>query len=469
MKKSYAVFIDDKKTDIEEARVSKYPFNRHWPGHQRSLEQTEICGFISFDAEEKREIKIVCEFDFKKIFVKPKSLNIVPKINGNIITFDITKPCKAVVEFDDRHGALHLFANPKENNTKFDGETIVFKKGVHNPGRIVLKSNQKIYIEEGAVVYGEIYGEDVSNVEISGRGILDHSKQKSFTADDKFVDPMRPSPIEIRYSENVVIKDIVVRDPFFLAVRPIGCENLYIDNIKIIGCWRYNSDGIDLINCRHGIVKNCFVRSFDDSICLKGFCYQFIDEMTHNGKRYDIMEDITVSDCVVWNDWGKALEVGVDLCAAETRNCKLINCDIIHAAGMAMDVANVDYSYVHDIAFENIRLECSDYEPAPVFQESEEQVYSSESKYYPFLFFVAIYYSEEYSSKGERGRINNITFKDIYVYSAQMPNSKIFGYDEKHKVENIYFENVFLNDKKIDSIENANIYTENYTDNVTFK
>ena len=467
MEKQCTVFIDNKKADIEEARVSKYPFNRHWPGHQRNLDQTEICGFVSFEAEEKKKVKIVCDFNFNRVFIRPRSLNIVPEISGNTISFDINKPCKAVVEFDDHHGALHLFANPKEEFTGFDGETIVFKKGVHNPGRIVLKSNQKIYLEEGAVVYGEIYGEDVSNVEISGRGILDHSKQTTFTADNGFVDPRRPSPIEIRYSEKVVIKDIIVRDPFFLAVRPIACNGLYIDNIKIIGCWRYNSDGIDLINCRHGVIRNCFVRSFDDSICLKGFCFPFIDEMTHNGKQYDVMEDITISDCVVWNEWGKALEVGVDLCAKEIKDCIFVNCDVIHASGIAMDVTNVDYAYVHNISFENIRVECSDCEPEPIFQENEEQEYFSDSEYYPFLSFVSVYYSEEYSSKGERGRINNVVFKDIYVYSDRMPESEIFGYDEKHKVENIRYENIYFNNQKTESIESANIHIGKFSDNIT--
>lgn len=469
MEKFCEVYIDQKKADMELARVSRFPFNRHWPGHQRSFDQTEICGFVSFNLEEKRSIQIMCDFDFQRVFVRPRSLHITPKIEGNTVSFEITKPCQAVVEFDDRHGALHLFANPKEEITNFEGETLVFKKGIHHPGRIILKSNQKIYLEEGAVVYGEIYGEDVSNVEISGRGILDHSWQTVFTRNNDFVDPIRPSPIEIRYSEQVVIRDIIIRDPFFLAVRPIGCENLLIDNIKIIGCWRYNSDGIDLINCRHGIVRNCFVRSFDDSICLKGFCSPFINEMTHHGKQYDVMEDITISDCVVWNEWGKALEVGVDLCAREIRECRFLNCDVIHASTMAMDISNADYADVHHISFENIRVECSDCEPKPMMQESEEQIYASDTKYYPLLTCVAVYYSKDYSSKGERGHIHHITFRDIYVYSDQMPCSELCGYDETHRVEQIFYENIYFNDQKLNCLEDAKLMVGDFADQIVLK
>ena len=48
-----------------------------------------------------------------------------------------------------------------------------------------------------------------------------------------------------------------------------GCRNLDIEDVKIIGNWRYNSDGIDMHNCEYVRIRDCFVRTYDDSICIR--------------------------------------------------------------------------------------------------------------------------------------------------------------------------------------------------------
>ena len=38
----YTVKLNGKEVPLDTARVSAYPFNRRWPGHQRQVEQTEL-------------------------------------------------------------------------------------------------------------------------------------------------------------------------------------------------------------------------------------------------------------------------------------------------------------------------------------------------------------------------------------------------------------------------------------------
>jgi hypothetical protein len=38
-----------------------------------------------------------------------------------------------------------------------------------------------------------------------------------------------------------------------------------ISNYKLIGLWRYNSDGIEICNSEDVTIRDSFVRSFDDS------------------------------------------------------------------------------------------------------------------------------------------------------------------------------------------------------------
>ena len=53
-----------------------------------------------------------------------------------------------------------------------------------------------------------------------------------------------------------------MRDSSTFGLICANCEDVRIDNIKGIGMWRYNSDGIDLFNCKDAIIKNCFSIDF---------------------------------------------------------------------------------------------------------------------------------------------------------------------------------------------------------------
>lgn len=466
----YKVYIDNELTDLQSARVSRYPINRHWPGFQRSLDQTKETAFLSFNIKDKKMVRIECDFYIKNIIVRPLSLNIKPIVEDKTVIFEINKPCQAVVEFKDVSEELHFFANEDKNYDLSEENVLYFGKGEYNTGRINLVSGQTVFIDEGAVVYGEIYGIDVENVKIMGNGILDHSKMKETIEEDGFIDPPRPSPIKIEYGKNITICGVVIRDSCFLSVRPICCENVHIDNIKIIGNWRYNSDGIDLLNCRHALVENCFVRSFDDSLCIKGFACAYADGIHHNNRDYDISEDIVFRNCVVFNEWGKALEVGIDLCAKRIENCRFENCDVIHATGPVMDGSNVDYAHVNNIVFENIRVEYDEVSFYPMIQEKEDDIYvNKDTNYMPPLIWGMVFYSECYSSKGERGKISNITFNNINVTAPAMPPSNFFGYSEEYGVKNIKIKNLYLNGEKITDMSKANISVGKFAENIILK
>ena len=114
--KKYRVYINNAPVTLEKARVSRFPFNRHWPGYQRSLDQTEVTAFASFDLKGTAVVRIECEFDFKNIVVRPLSLGIKPIVEGRTVKLEISKPCQAVVEFDGISGALHLFADPDKTS-----------------------------------------------------------------------------------------------------------------------------------------------------------------------------------------------------------------------------------------------------------------------------------------------------------------------------------------------------------------
>lgn len=472
----YTIYINDQQVVAHAARVSAMPFNRNWPGHQRTLDQTEVIPFVSFNMVEPVHIRVITHTDYREAVLRPSSKGITPACRPRELSFTLSIPGQYSLEIDGTKGALQLFANPPAayHIDETDENTLYFGPGIHHPGTINLQSGQTVYLHENAVVYGQIHAIDAENIRILGRGILDHSwidaAEIPKNDNDKDVDPFRPSPVYLRYCKNVTIEGITVRDPAFLAVRPIACTNVDIDNIKIIGCWRYNSDGIDFINSLHCRARNCYVRSFDDSLNLKGFYFLHQGEMFHNGQCHAVMDDVIYENCVVWNEWGKALEVGVDLCAMEVKNCAFRNCDIIHCHGSScMDISNVDYAHVHDITFENIRVEYDTIIQRPMIQKTDADIYpwDPHSIYMPKLFSLTIAFTM-YSYGGTvRGHIDHVTFKNIQVQAPRMPPSVFCGYDDEHQVEQVRINGFSLNGIAVESLADSGITIGNFTCNVT--
>ena len=52
------------------------PFNRRWPGHQRQIEQTELCGMVRFAFSGKAAVSVTADRDFKTVKVRPMSRNV---------------------------------------------------------------------------------------------------------------------------------------------------------------------------------------------------------------------------------------------------------------------------------------------------------------------------------------------------------------------------------------------------------
>lgn len=481
----YSVKINGKEVELHTARVSSVPFNRRWPGHQRSVDQTELINFISLEADEPLNFEITARDEFEKVEIRPVTLDVKPQLSDNKnIAFTVNSPAYFTVEPYGRQNALHVFVDPISNYNidKRSDAVIYFGKGEHDVGMIHLQSNQTLFIDEGAVVYACVRAIDAENIKIIGRGILDNSKNKAkilFEAsEDNNSAPVnnaiREHTIQLEYCTNIKIEGITIRDSLVYNIKPVACKNIDISNVKIIGCWRYNSDGIDMHNCENVKIDNCFIRTFDDSICVKGFdCFYEGDiekavhaAMYRNGKSYDIFKNVRISNCVIWNDWGKSLEIGAETRGEEIYDIVYDNCRIIHVTGRVLDCMNVDYAHVHDVTYQNITIELDDVIPPMITQKTEDQKYeNNDTDYAPFVLSSQILYHKEYSAKGERrGKNTDFTYKNIQIYGRQTPKFDFSGYDEEHKVANVTAKEIYLNGKPIGNDEytlKANEFSEN--------
>ena len=453
--------------------VSAYPYNRRWPGHQRTTDQREVAYFARLAADGSIAFRYTPERSFSACVVRPLSAQVTPEVKDGNITFTLPHPGGYTVELDGFHNALHLFVDPPMDYHVSPATKGVhyFSPGVYHIGTLRLKDDETVYIDEGAVVYGSIVGEGVNRIRILGRGILDNSENveeilfKVDTLGDGSADvnnSRRDHTIWLVNCSDIEIEGITIRDSLVYNIACFGCSNMTIRNCKTIGCWRYNSDGIDLHNCRNCRVAGCFVRTYDDSLCAKG----------HTDYRYDTCEDITFENCVIWNDWGKAFEIGAETRAEDLQRIVFRNCDAIHLNGPAIDIMNVDYGRVHDILFENLRIEYDPVIQPPAIQKDDETpfVVDPNSTYMPQAICFEIVKHAEYSGGlDRRGHIYDVTLRDIRIKAGRMPPSSFRGYDKEHTVRDVTVDGLFLGDRRITTLEEAQFRLGEHVRNVRIK
>ena len=462
------------------ARVSAMPFNRGWPGHQRPLEQTELAGFVSVETDEALTVTVTWQTAPAEVLVRPLSRGVRVALDGCTATFTLPGCGQYTVEADGPRGALHVFVNPIK---EIDGlrTTYRFAGGEHHIGSIELADNDTVYIDAGAVVYGSFYAICAENIRIIGHGIIDGSQEEreddtsllaySYDAPiprDKqgiraFLHARRVLRGNLRFyrCKNVSVEGVVCRDSASFAIIAAGCENVSIDNVKCVGMWRYNSDGIDLFNCTGVSVRNSFLRNFDDCMVIKGIC-GWDDAPNRN---------ITVEKCVLWCDWGRALEVGAETNAPAFFNIVFSDCDVIHGSTIQLDIQHHNRAEIHHVTFENIRVEYTRYQQTDLHQQSDEQEYcNTDPVRHPILLNVALYDMGLFAKDGLHGCVHDIVFKDIFVLTdapMPMPTSIFAGLDEQHCVRDVCIEGLYFNGERVTDVESANFVIGGHAYNVS--
>lgn len=468
----FDVSVNEKKIQVLPARVSALPFNIWWPGHQRPLGQTEIAGFISFEADGEvlLSVKPICHClsADSDVCIRPLSKKVKSVIYDGRIDFSLPGPGSYTLEIDGFHQALHIFVNPlKEFNVDDNNTVIEYGPGIHHIGHTEISSHTTVIIGSGAVVYGSITAIGADDVQILGYGIIDGSEEKREDKDcllPYYPDSGRKSVLKSMISENpdsfreyikaqndlygciklysctnARVEGVIMRDSSTFALLPAGCTNLVIERVKTIGMWRYNSDGIDLFNCMNVSVRNCFLRNFDDCMVIKGY----------EGWDGDNNENILVEGCVIWCDWGRALEYGAETNADEYRNIIMRDCDLIHGSCVMMDIQTHNRAEIHHCIFENIRAEYSKYQLPEELQYEETTAYEGKvNSRHPLLIAIPICDDDLFCVQNSHGPVHNIQFRDIQIYldeGVDLPKCFFKGIDEEAYVSDILIDNVTVN------------------------
>ncbi len=466
----FIVSCNDENIVVYSCDVSAYPLNQVWKGKQREFRQTERTSFVMLGSDGAVKLNIKPSKTFKKVTVRPLSKNIQPVFMDGIISVEFPEAGQYSIEFDDIHNTLTVFINPEKEFVVPESNVMYFGAGVHIVDeRIELMDNQTIFIDEGAVLYGSINASDKKNIKVVGYGIIDNSRMKRANEINgcAILDPnageLTGNPIFFNRCENVIVEGVTLVNSSGWNIYLDGCKDVKINNIKIIGQWRYNADGCDFCNCTNGMIQNSYLRTFDDCITVKGFKLNS-SLPVHN---------IFVKNCVLWCDWGRALEVGAETCAPYMNDIVFEDCDIIHGSAVMMDIQHGDRAKISNVRFENIRIEYSGEELKLAIQQKENEEYpyfGVESVPVPFELRAGV---TMWSIDDFAGDMHDIYFKNIKIitHKPMLPQgSMILSKDKKSIIRGVYFENITINGEPCDldmvGVKIGNNVNEVYWDNV---
>ena len=442
----YVVTLNGCKAEVRACRESRIPFNRYWPGRQRPLDQTERASYIAFEAEGAVACTVKPKWKCPKAVVRPLSACVKPVLaDDGSIAFTLPKPGYYVLETDGPHKALHIFMESPRSFPERDGATLRYGPGMHIAGLVRLKSHDRVYIDRDAIVFGCFTGENVEDVKIFGHGVIDgRICERVF---EGCYTPLQQSCLRFHGSKGIEIDGPILMDSPCWVLACFDCEDVAIRHVKIVGQWRYNTDGIDICSSRRVTVSDCFVRAFDDAIVIKGV-------PPYSDKA---VEDIAVERCVLWCGWGNTVEPGVETWAPHFRNVRFCDCDLIRNSRSALNVSAGGNAVMENFLYENIRVEMQTDGLPEIMQRSDEQKYDSAGRRsFPALVKVDNYQYVKQAGV-PLGHVRNCTFRKIAVFAEPgtpppsiMVTSRTPLGGEMRPFENVTLEDFSINGRPAD-------------------
>ena len=248
-----------------------------------------------------------------------------PSISKNILDYG-AKPDGVTLNTEAIQRAI-------EEVVKVGGGTVYVPPGNFLVGGLVLRSGITLYLEAGSVLLGStsiadyayhpgppmqgdqnghhlLFAYKSENISLTGPGTIDGQGQTYWEPKAKVLPPseawrdlasqrlepkdnnLRPSPmIEFAECTNVHISGVTLKNSAGWTIRPIACDTVVVENIRIRNpSFDVNGDGIDITCSQNVLVSNCDIAAGDDAICLKSENYYGPTLPTRN---------ITVTNCVL--------------------------------------------------------------------------------------------------------------------------------------------------------------------------
>ncbi len=250
------------------------------------------------------------------------------------------------------------------------GGEVLFPIGTYLSGTVFLKDDVTLHLDPQAVLLGSkdvadyaapaagdpsdtmgglVCAEGVRNVGISGAGAIDgQGKEFPHGMENYNFEAMenaevkqsfvRPFLVRIKSCENVVIKDVSLRNAACFALYLNQCRQVRVNGVRINNRVNQNTDGMDLYNCEDVFISDCHMSCGDDAIAI----YQ-------SGQR------IVVTNCVITSRWA-AFRIG-PFSTGTLKDITVSNCVVYDTYGAAIKLQMVEGGVMENISFSDLVLD----------------------------------------------------------------------------------------------------------------
>ena len=337
------------------------------------------------------------------------------------------------------------------------GRVLLSRGHVYLSGPLELKSNVDLHVEATATLlcnpdesiynlsaFGEnrgegmlwIYANGADNLSITGRGTIHGNGIKFMGAEledsyelkplaDPAFDP-RPHVLTLIDCDNLMIRDVTIREGAYWTVHLVGCDGAVIDGINLLNNLKIrNGDGIDLDHSRNVRISNCHITSGDDCICLKN---------RREYEQYGPCRDIVVTNCTM-SSRSCAIKIGSEnmdsICNVLFDNC------IITGSNRGLGIQNRDEGTVTNVTFSNIHMDLRLW--SDVWWGKAEPIYVTSYPRADGNHKDANWRFPKGETHGRCGNVRNIWFNNI---TATSENACFIGADRQGRVTGVHFNNV---------------------------
>jgi DNA sulfur modification protein DndE len=307
------------------------------------------------------------------------------------------------------------------------GGVVVVPKGFWLTGPIILKSNVNLHLKEGAVIQfsdnpdhyplfktnwegvdaircqSPIYGIDLENIAITGKGILDGAGQAWRPVKKSKMTPpeweqlitsggylnekkdtwypsvsalkgsqvkrpgviaegydlkkaeeikefLRPNMVCLINCKRVLLEGATFQNSPAWCLHPLLTQHLVVRNVTVRNPWNaQNGDGIDIESCRYVLIENSSFDVGDDGICIKS------GRDEEGRKRGVPTEDVIVRGCTVFHGHG-GFVIGSEM-SGGARNLYVYDCNFLGTdIGLRFKTTRGRGGVVEKIFIKNIKM-----------------------------------------------------------------------------------------------------------------
>lgn len=419
--------------------------------------------YFNFDRGDTVELKITVDFPFRKVEVLPSGMNILPQVKENLVTLTIDDPgqnLSFVFDGDYEGHTLHLFTNEIDHEAeKYKDKfgVVYYGPGYHDQShrQIVLGSGMTLYVDAGAVLNAPVVVFNAKNVNILGSGVIMMDKKNA-------VDPTYGNiVICLNNSQNVTVKGVIAhahRSQNW-TTHVYYCKDVTLENYHVVSTRYASVDALDISNSQNITVNNCFLRSCDDCVTIKGLGNAPLPE--NNPPN----ENIHVSGSQLWNDCNNAMVIGEESMAAYYNNISFRDIDVLYSYDdrdnheqlderSVMSIVLLHGTEVSDILWEDIRI-------------------NNCQRLVCFRFVDSFWFGSVQGNQIYPGFVDGVTLRNINCASdnkSRIANEiLIYGWSDNKQIRNVTFEDFVVKGQKLISIMNPYMKVNSYIKNIQFK